>query len=882
MSSITDIKSVLTQKGLDIFCQTFHKPDDVHLQLPSPNQIIHEMPTGKIGVYTRFFEYVNFRLPLSTFLVNVLRYYHISLSQLSIIAAAKVSHFEILCRVYGIESTVGLFRCFYVNSKNKGWMSFSKHPDVDAVDPFPKSTEFKADDYAILVAHPAPFRKFSEPFLCLIGMSRNYTLDEDTYPTFLHDDETEMDLFAFIHVADPPKETETGIVVGVRIVAKENVVIEKPKRPRKKRKAVTNTGGSSHPPKKLRGDYGTSDAAATSDKSPSVLKELLASSMLNVEADVAAVATLPMVTSSVSASPKHESGVPADSITRLNLRTIGASKRFVISLDSSHHSSKNASGAKANSVIRSVVVPPVVTEAVTISRAVNAPSVPKSSTKVSTMVHASMFHDSDSTKTVKADTAGPSYSARQDLSLGSRELNSETLHQVFVSQWNVLNDSLLDDHDVSHEFVDHLAPPALFSQIREMDYHHLFIEFNVGTARQACLNAEVRMRTEYCLSERKRLESECEKQDGLLKVREGEIKNLKAQLSLKEVEAAEAIRLRAEASNFEAAEKSLQDETDALKERNAILEKERNALDVKVTDLEASAVGKERKLTDLNSLITSGRSQNDNLMDQVHELETTCSGLQEKVTVYENCMEQLEKFQDDRMKVVNDKFDKLYTDFVEMALHLEEKFYPHLLTTISGRRWLLSHGMELAIVNFLNSAEVLTNVAAHNPSAEVDYIFALQQLQNVNFSLLLKLKSNKDASVETVMDILCLEGPLAKKLGLNELQPYKIRENIANHVSVLRDVFVPLVEPLSAAALTSTEGTSDIASAAANTTTALSTTFASTSTVPPITIEDYEIIGTDGPENAQGSGHGEVASFPNTIEFEKDELDTTPERDPAS
>ncbi|GKB32684.1 hypothetical protein Tco_0872085, partial [Tanacetum coccineum] len=66
-----------------------------------------------------------------------------------------------------------------------------------SIDPFPKSTEFNADDYAILVAHPAPFRKFPEPFLCLVGMSRYYTLDEDTYP--------KMDLFAFIHVVDPTK-----------------------------------------------------------------------------------------------------------------------------------------------------------------------------------------------------------------------------------------------------------------------------------------------------------------------------------------------------------------------------------------------------------------------------------------------------------------------------------------------------------------------------------------------------------------------------------------------------------------------------------------------------------------------------------------------------
>ncbi|GJR80619.1 hypothetical protein Tco_1217313 [Tanacetum coccineum] len=96
------------------------------------------------------------------------------------------------------------------------------------------------------------------------------------------------------------------------------------------------------------------------------------------------------------------------------------------------------------------------------------------------------------------------------------------------------------------------------------------------------------------------------------------------------------------------------------------------------------------------------------LQDEVHELEISSSGLQEKVTVYEDCMSRLEKFQDDRMKEVNDKFDKLYADFIEMALHLEEKFYPHLLTTISSCRWLLTHGMELAIIKCLNSTGYLS------------------------------------------------------------------------------------------------------------------------------------------------------------------------------
>nr|GEY10065.1 hypothetical protein [Tanacetum cinerariifolium] len=81
----------------------------------------------------------------------------------------------------------------------------------------------------------------------------------------------------------------------------------------------------------------------------------------------------------------------------------------------------------------------------------------------------------------------------------------------------------------------------------------------------------------------------------------------------------------------------------------------------------------------------------------VHELEVASSKLQGKLSNYENLTERLEKFQDAQLKVVNDTLEKLYVDFVDMALRLEEKFYPHLLTTIFGRRWLLTHGMELAV-----------------------------------------------------------------------------------------------------------------------------------------------------------------------------------------
>ncbi|GJT44701.1 putative reverse transcriptase domain-containing protein [Tanacetum coccineum] len=56
-------------------------------------------------------------------------------------------------------------------------------------------------------------------------------------------------------------------------------------------------------------------------------------------------------------------------------------------------------------------------------------------------------------------------------------------------------------------------------------------------------------------------------------------------------------------------------------------------------------------------------------------------------------------------------------------------------------------------------------------------------------------------------------------------------------------------------------------------TTALSTTFADASLIPSVSVDDYEVVGADD--------QGDVPSFPK-VDFEKEELDTTPEHDPPS
>ncbi|GKA71845.1 hypothetical protein Tco_0778061 [Tanacetum coccineum] len=775
-------------------------------------------------------------------------------------------------------------------------------------DPFPKSSQYNTEHYATLVAYPAPFHKYPEPFLCLIGISRNYTLDEDTFPQFLRDNDEDTTVGRVVPLLPvAPARASSELEASVDKLFDEggsggqteqgDSASGRHGRQRKRKTIVSDAGEPSHPPKKLREDYETSTGPFVAGKSRS-----------------AALPTLPFITSSVSVTPERESEDQTDSMVGANLRTITAPPRFVISSDSSHHSGANIAEAEVDSFARPSI--PLMTVATTVTSTVDPATTVKEK-----FVESSVFGGDSSGGGADHTVGGFSDLTGSDFIVGGiRTVISPDvdLQKVYVPQWSVTNGSRLDDGRTCREMVDEFAPPKFFASIRGMNYDQLFTEFNVGAARQMSLSAEVRMRAEY---KRRRLNSVVEEKSSLLKAKDAEIEGLKAQLLVKEAKAAEAIRLRAEASKFEAIEKSLQDEVRVLKDCNTTLEKEKSELNVKVADLAASVKVREQEAADLDAMVTSVKSQNDNLIDQVHRLETSSAGLQDKVAAYENFIDQLEKFQDEKMAEVNEKFDKLCADFVEMALHLEEKFYPHLLTTISGRRWLLTHGMELAIAKCLNSTEYLsvlgaaigkavekgmqeglsagithgsegrklTDVAAYNPSAEADYLSALQRLQSVNFSLIGELKSNKDASVDTIMNLLRLEDTLAERLGLTESQPnvnqlmvpihysldqrvigatslsllldvsnsrvWKIRENFANHISALLGVFVPLSEPLSAAAL---EGTERTPVPAPEYTTALSMTFISSSAIPPISTNDYEVAHANGRESAGADGQAVV------------------------
>ncbi|GKF29983.1 hypothetical protein Tco_0096325, partial [Tanacetum coccineum] len=234
---------------------------------------------------------------------------------------------------------------------------------------------------------------------------------------------------------------------------------------------------------------------------------------------------------------------------------------------------------------------------------------------------------------------------------------------------NVTNNYALDGPDICRGVIDHLAPPALFSRLCSMDYEQLFIGFNVGAARQTCLNSEVRLRLEHELRGRKKFKDKCDMHAGWLKERDAEIANLKAKLSLKEAEAAEAIRLCGQVAALESAAATKDSELGSSNTHIAKVTQDLSNLQLSCDELSIKA--------------SSLEFEKDKLVDQVSILEGTCSELRDKVSGYKLFKERIEAVQDVQVKVLSDRLAELDANLMGMALHLDEEFYPCFLTTIS-------------------------------------------------------------------------------------------------------------------------------------------------------------------------------------------------------
>ncbi|GJR31595.1 hypothetical protein Tco_1107827 [Tanacetum coccineum] len=564
--------------------------EEVHPQLLSFDATMHERTTGKVGMYTRFFDYANYRIPFSNFFVSVLTHFRIPFSQLTVFRSAKVDEFVVPANAR-FEMDLNAF----IQTTNP-----RKVRNVDRArteDERPIVTMAKHRTVTLLpTSVPRPSGELSA--------SIKMEFVEDAGGSGGGDQEfTSVGGYGNVEPFMPTTDN---------IVAKTEA--SGPKRSKKKRvtRRSESTPAASYPPKRFRADYGTTGGFAGGGKSPSVLNRLLHASRLMVEQGVLALPTLPFITSSVTASPLEEGEDHTNLVTGPSLRTVGPSARFVVLSDSSHHSGAKSADPEIDSFVRSVA--PVMTTTTTItafvSNAATTTATPIDVGKDKDVLTPSIFAGSSSSD--KADHTLSLFRGRLGIDFVASSIRAGgdadvDLQEIYVPEWSMTKGFELNDGRSCANMIDHFTPPALFKIVREMEHEQLFVEFNVSAAHNLSLSSEVRMRAEYNILEKRKWKFLAEEKNNLMQVKDKEIKELRSQLLQAKGEFIEVAQLRTRVSSFEAIDGSLRGEIASAKEHNSLLEQERSALKLKVTGLESIIVEKDRELSDLGTSSSSLR-----------------------------------------------------------------------------------------------------------------------------------------------------------------------------------------------------------------------------------------------------------------------------------
>ncbi|KAF5754768.1 hypothetical protein HanXRQr2_Chr17g0794961 [Helianthus annuus] len=113
-----------TKKSFDRLLLDVQKPPEYGACYPSEGDTGADAPAGYVTMWADFFGDCNLRLPLTVFVVEVLEWYKVHISQLSPFGMIRIRKFEFTFRALGIEPTVGDFRRFYQMTVSLGFFSF--------------------------------------------------------------------------------------------------------------------------------------------------------------------------------------------------------------------------------------------------------------------------------------------------------------------------------------------------------------------------------------------------------------------------------------------------------------------------------------------------------------------------------------------------------------------------------------------------------------------------------------------------------------------------------------------------------------------------------------------------------------------------------------
>nr|GEX99183.1 transposase (putative), gypsy type [Tanacetum cinerariifolium] len=157
-----------------------------------------------------------------------------------------------------------------------------------------------------------------------------------------------------------------------------------------------------------------------------------------------------------------------------------------------------------------------------------------------------------------------------------------------------------------------------------------------------------------------------------------------------------------------------------------------------------------------------------------------------------------------------------------LSIDFDEELYPHMLTAIASRMWMIGHGLRLAMVKCSESLELrqtfadvvsagiakgmseglrhgvehgqaqlnLEAIEAYDLEAEAKYIAALHALKNLKYPLVDQLEGLKDAPMDVIMVALHLES------DTGDDAPQWVRELRPSSSQLIIPVYLEVRDPM--------------------------------------------------------------------------------------
>nr|GFA97884.1 hypothetical protein [Tanacetum cinerariifolium] len=299
---------------------------------------------------------------------------------------------------------------------------------------------------------------------------------------------------------------------------------------------------------------------------------------------------------------------------------------------------------------------------------------------------------------------------------------------VYRPEWGVTNGSLLDTSEACQDLVDHAAPPGYFSELRHMHNDDFLGQYNINLAWQVAMGSQLRLRFEQEAKLLRKSVAQVTRREQRIQARESEIKSLEALL-----------------------------ETEADMKRAA----------------EEKSVGLSQELERMCAQFSELQVSNECLSQRVDALQQQVSGEETLKAAFEDYKRQQDQMVEQQCAEMDARLDAMNIDF-------DEELYPHMLTAIAGRRWVIGHGLRLTTMKCAESLEmrqafvdvVSAGIAkgmneglkhgvehghAQRTIESLEASAALQSLKDLKLPLLDQLEGLKDAPIDVIMASLYLE-----------------------------------------------------------------------------------------------------------------------------